>query len=443
MAELQIIPPADLLIDEQNPRISDPNEGQHRALQLLAEHLGPKLKALAVHIVANGINPADLPIVMALPDQSRYTVLEGNRRLAALRALENPESISGAVAPGILKKIRQLSRDYLANPVEEINCVVMRDRDEARPWIELRHTGENEGAGLVPWGSDESARFRSRTGIAEAHLQALDFLQERGDLTPEVRKKLPTTSFKRLIETPVVRSKLGVEVLGGVLRLRADVDSVSRALMHVVNDLASRRIKVGDIYRKEHRERYASKLPARVVVKPTIPSGQGLPVSAKTAGSSTKRKTRKQSRAAKKRDRLIPPDCVLAIPPGRISDIYVELRKKLSLESHTNAVSVLFRVFVELTVDAYINDNSISGVKTDDKLRKKIEKVAIDLESKKKLNKQQARAIRSANLEHSFLAPGVATMNDYVHNKYIFPAPTDLRQHWNSLQAFIAAMWAT
>jgi len=62
MAGTQLVAPVDLLIDEQNPRISEPNAGQRRALELLAEYLDPKLQALAAHIVANGINQADLPI---------------------------------------------------------------------------------------------------------------------------------------------------------------------------------------------------------------------------------------------------------------------------------------------------------------------------------------------------------------------------------------------
>ena len=441
MVEIQLLSQANLLIDEQNPRISVPNEGQRKALQSLAAHLKEKLPVLAAHIVTHGLNPSDLPIVIPFPETAdRYIVLEGNRRIAAIRAMETPEILSGVVSPHVLKRLRQSSKEYLQNPIDAIDCVVMQDREEARPWIKLRHTGENAGAGTVKWGSDETNRFDARTGKPKIHFQALEFLQERGELSPELRRKLPTTSFRRLLGTPAVRSRLGVEVQNGVLYLLADPARVSKALMYVVRDLADKKLKVANIYTERQRATYAAKLPRGVAVTAKASTGQGTPASQYAAAGGTPPSSSK-SKTPKKRDRLIPYDCLLSIPSGRISDIEVELRSKLSLDKHTNAVSVLFRVFVELSVDFYINDMGLDEITADDKLRKKIEKVASDLQAKKKLNKQQARAIRAANLDQSFLAPGVATMNDYVHNEYVFPSSTDLRQHWNSLQPFMAAIW--
>jgi hypothetical protein len=100
---------------------------------------------------------------------------EGNRRLVALKALENPDSLVGAVDNDVLNQLRDLSRTYQTAPIKSVLCYCVKDRDEARPWIELRHTGENEGAGIVRWGSDESSRFRARNGQEEIHTIALNF----------------------------------------------------------------------------------------------------------------------------------------------------------------------------------------------------------------------------------------------------------------------------
>ena len=90
MSEVIAIRPADLLIDEINPRLAEPNVGQRQAQRALAHELQRKVQAIAADIVKFGLNPLELPVVMASED-GRYIVLEGNRRLGALKALENPE----------------------------------------------------------------------------------------------------------------------------------------------------------------------------------------------------------------------------------------------------------------------------------------------------------------------------------------------------------------
>src|SRR5450759_4793102 len=130
MAETLPVKPADLLIDEENPRISQPNAGQHKAHQAIGRHQQRKLQVLAADVLRWGLSPIDLTMVMPLAnDPQRYIVLEGNRRLAALMALENPESLVDAVTPGVLTRIRQLSREYQKNPIEAVTCWVVKDRE--------------------------------------------------------------------------------------------------------------------------------------------------------------------------------------------------------------------------------------------------------------------------------------------------------------------------
>jgi len=439
LAESQTVAPADLLIDEENPRIEQPNAGQHKALQSLAQHLGPKLPRLAEDIVRNGTDPSSLPIVTPLDgNPGRFIVLEGNRRLAALRALENPEGLADVVTPQVLRRLRQLSREYQDSPIEALACVVVRSRDDARHWIELRHTGENLGAGVVPWGSDEVARFRARGGVVLPRTQALDFLERRGDLSVDLRRRVPASTLERLLENPAVREALGLQLSKGQLFLTADDKLVARALLHVVNDLASGRVKVSALYKKDQLVQYAQELPKDIAVPAVKRTTEAVPIS--SAGQTGRPKPGTPvARIPKKRDRLIPRDCVLSIPAGRVRDIESELRK-LSLEEHTNAVSVLFRVFIELSVDAYIAGQSLPTAENA-ALQKKMSDAVSDLVTRTKLTAKQATPVRRACQRDSFLAPSVTLLHNYVHNDSVFPAPADLRAYWDSLQPFIAALW--
>src|SRR5712664_4025810 len=111
MPDTRAIAHVDLLIDAENPRLAQPSTGQREAQKEMASRQGKKLLALAKDILENGLNPSDLPIVTPLNDDlGRYTVLEGNRRLVALKALENPEPLVGSVEQSVLDEMRELSK---------------------------------------------------------------------------------------------------------------------------------------------------------------------------------------------------------------------------------------------------------------------------------------------------------------------------------------------
>src|SRR5882762_2013183 len=179
MAATLQIPISELLVDDKNPRLPQPNLGQRDAQRAIAQDQQRKLIKLAEDIAAFGLNLAELPIVMQQKDDlHRYIVLEGNRRLVALRGLENPEWLIGIFSPVLLSKMRELSRAYLRNPIESAQCLIVKDRDEAKHWIELRHAGQLEGAGVVPWLADQAARFRARSSGLRLHSQVLDLLEK-------------------------------------------------------------------------------------------------------------------------------------------------------------------------------------------------------------------------------------------------------------------------
>jgi hypothetical protein len=95
---------------------------------------------------------------------------------------------------------------------------------------------------------------------------------------------------------------------------------------------------------------------------------------------------------------------------------------------------------LELSADAYIERLGLP-TSIDARLSKKLLDVTDDLVTRSKLTKQQAHPVRQACQGNSFLAASITTMNQYVHNPYSSPQPTDLRATWDSLQPFVIAVW--
>jgi len=440
MAEIESIAPSNLQLDAENPRLDKANQGQRETLRALATEQKRKLVLLAKDIVEHGLNPSDLPIVTPHgTDRSKYTVLEGNRRIAALKALEAPDTLVGAIDAGLLLKLRELSKQYLSDPEDLISCLVVKNASEAAHWIKLRHTGENEGIGIVQWGSQESSRFDARTGgVAQPEIQVLDFLEKEHYLTAAERAAVPATSLRRLIGTPAVRQKVGITLEKGSVHVMADRKKVGKALAWVAKDLSSGATKTDDIYTADKRAAYANKLPPSVAVAPTKAKGTKI---GESSDGAVKKASAKKVRKLKPRAKLIPPDCVLHVVGDRMKLIEHELRT-MAIEDYPNAIAVLFRVFFELSVDHYLDNNAVSGVTVRDKLIVKTQKVTEDLVKRKKLDDQQAKPVRKACIKNSYLAPSIPVMHEYVHNEWAFPQPGDLRAYWSNLQPFFAAIWS-
>src|SRR5690242_11222372 len=108
------IPIGKLLLDLENPRLAQGPESQRDALHALLRAEGRKTLELARSISESGPNPSERFMVIEAPDQpDRYIVLEGNRRLAALRLLAEPkQNGEGVLKAPTLKRLEGWAREY-------------------------------------------------------------------------------------------------------------------------------------------------------------------------------------------------------------------------------------------------------------------------------------------------------------------------------------------
>src|SRR5262249_3354915 len=126
MYEEVSIPVADLQLDTGNPRFGEEQESQQAAALKLAKQQGRNRVKLAEDIVDFGLDPTALVAVVATSDRHRkYKVVEGNRRVLALKALETPTLVAGALASAEERRLQQLSSRYhQGDQVESVRCVL-------------------------------------------------------------------------------------------------------------------------------------------------------------------------------------------------------------------------------------------------------------------------------------------------------------------------------
>lgn len=503
---LLMVPVSKLLLDQSNPRLGDEEQPNQQATEmLLAKLVGNQLLEIAQDIVANGMDPlAPLAITPDGAPSGKFWVIEGNRRLLALRSLKNPDVVRGEfMTPARRKRLLLMSESFRQNPITSVQTVIFDTEEEAVHWIDLRHTGAHDGVGLVSWDSNEQDRYRARHGLLQERSpagQVLDFVDR---YYPPVEGQVSKvfTTLERLMSTAGVRSALGIEVEGGVVYSNYPLREVLKGLSVVVGDLRNAKIRVGDVYYKNQRDAYIETIPvdsrpdvetrlaARVPLSTLDESGRstagplagdgsagntlspngsgnsatsepanlggGSSSSGASAGSSIanpgasdpssaagvgNRKSR--IKPLKLRATVIPRDCVLWINQARINSIYHELAK-LEVDNYSNACAVLLRVFVELSVDHHISAHSLIP---EDQLQftplaKKLKSLAAHLRGLGKIELQLEKAVIKIADGSGMFSASTTTFNQYVHNAFAYPLPAELRTAWDELQPFMAALW--
>jgi len=448
---IQSIKLVNLLINLINPRY-DPRKNQRAAIATIALDQPFKLFNLAEDIVEKGLNPAELPIVTPLEEDETFRILEGNRRIAALKLISSPSLMKSIGLPDSLSKnyksLHMISKDTLP---DNVTCSVMSP-EEARHWIRLKHTGENQGVGVVPWDGLQTQRFRGSSPALQAIelVKGSDYLDE---VTRQKLAKISITNLSRILNTSEARKYLGVDIIQGEL-LPPGEEGIARLAM-IISEIANRTIKVTHLDTQEQRIEYAKEVSLRPLPKPVrIITGSDITVS---LTSPTTKSGTSVRRISSDRKTLIPLRFKIAIPQQRINKIYDELRK-LNVDNFNNCCAVMFRVFIELSVDEFAKRKKIS-LKSPAKqkttsthnssrkiskkemyLREKLKTIADYLEQQSICTKPELKGVRTLYTNRNHIL-SVDTLNAYVHNQDYNPAPIDLKINWDNLQIFVERIW--
>jgi hypothetical protein len=433
-----------LRLDLRNPRLPNTPDSQREAYGQMAEGQGPKLLVMAKHIARHGLNPAQRFIVIP-DDDSQYIVLDANRRLAVLRALEQPDLIKGRVDESVLKQLKQLSENF--EPPDDVPCIVFAKREDADHWIELIHQGESEGAGLVEWSAQQKGRHRARSDKKSVQLQVLDFVRSQGSLSADAMKRIdrgtyPVSTLERALTTPYVRERLGIDVAGGEVVTDYPKPEVLKGLTRLVDEIGTGVVKVAQFMSVTDRRRYVDRFKAGDLPDPDARMEAATvldqaPDKGQAKAVSNRGKDNKQSN---KRTKLIPPEFSVAIDSPRLNDIYLELKRKLRVDDVPNATGALLRVFVELSVDNYIERLRVPVPQKDRTLANKVIAVVDYMVQHETLTDKQAVPVREA-VKSGDKVSLVTNLNALIHNPDMTVSGNDLKALWNRLQTFSGRLW--
>jgi len=443
----------DLLLDINNPRVESSKSQPEETQKLLADQ-GEGILSLAEDILENGLSPIDRLLVMQdKTDLTKYVVLEGNRRVLALRIMNNPSLLGGIELDSKLKKQFEetASQFHQKRSVTSVDCFVVDKIEEGRHWILLRHTGANDGAGVVDWTAFASSRFRGE----DPALQALDFVMKFGALSAEEKAQVgrhdfPLTTLDRLLSSRAVRRQLGFDVKSNKLVSGLTPDELIKPLRRMIVDLGSRRIRVSRLMNTADQIKYVTE-DFSVNDKPNLSkAGKSRPVEDIVEADFKKRpepkKQKRKQGGTSDRNTVAPRTPKLVVSVDKIAEIYRELQR-LKVDEFPHACSVLLRVFLELSVDHHLTTNGISLEERDRKgnkhkkdLGKKVKEAVDHVVAAGANSRDFAGVLRGLNVDHSPL--NINLLHQYVHNRFVTASERELKAAWNHAGPLFEKIWA-
>ncbi|MEB6348659.1 hypothetical protein MXM68_26075 [Klebsiella pneumoniae] len=491
-----------LLLDVDNPRFPTSAENQRDAIAKMLELQYDRIYRLAKDIAAKGLDPSENILVYPSEDEDGFFIVaEGNRRVTALKLLLSPKLAPSEKAQKAFEKLK-ITQPKDIKIID--NCVVFDD-DDYEHWVNLKHTGQNGGVGRVEWTATEKARHLARIGKQSFGNQLLTFIDLNPDYYRKIidkKRLLRITNITRLFGDLKVRDYFNLKSVNGILycfqpyqrflsqlsniltvmveedekgkacftvnRIRSQDDRVTFVIeqkikasdvvlnkpwsllepnLEVVNE--DDKAEIDDNNSHGHGDdtkrggfSTSTSFGAKDNGNDEITNVNGSPESDTEQDSPTKAKGKSKNPPKMDRNNLIPSYVKFNFRGHKkCSRIFNELKSHLTFDTTPNAISILLRIFIDLSVSAFIEDNKIEhkDQNRNPGLHDKVIMCAQFLRDKKKLSGSQCTAV----ITHSSqITKQNGSLQQYVHNPHLILSKESVNTEWDNFELLLSLIWS-
>ena len=420
-----------------------------------------KALEVAQSIVARGYFPNE-PLLAIEEGEHSLVVVEGNRRLAALKALREPGLLEGVYQ----RKLELLARQVVDPAgIAKVPVTIAPNRRATDRQVAGRHIGTP----VLAWEGENRASFildkltegytddqlRDQLGFSTADIQiarqtrAIADMARSLDLPEELTAKLDSprakvfTTIKRVFDSSAGRDYLMVEPdKDHGLRGRTTKAEFLRGFTRLVTDIAlakvsSRTLNTSDNIRQyfeswDAKDRPAKKrgsfVPSDIIKGRTVAS----PVDKHKASATKKPKTTSLT--------VVPKNFTVRFGNDRLVDIRRELGR-LKRREFPNGGAVLLRVFFELAVRDYLERTGDLPAIVEKLEKKEQRKLPYGVPTMKqlvpeitqlckaKLRANEAKLVEKA-IRYDVAAPfSISELHGFVHQTDV-PSARDIEQFW-------------
>jgi hypothetical protein len=423
----------DLSVSPENPR-HDELENEVESINWLTNNLTERMKKLSQDIVDTGF-VYDPPLLSK--EKGEWKLHDGNRRIACLKLIHNP---SIANDTNIQKFYEALSSSYKGRIPTTVHCRIEDDPKIINDILERRHAGGETGIGQMPWTPEGKDNFFIRKGLKNPSPKfgnAVSRYLKENDIVAK-GDKVPVSIFDRLLSNEDYKNKIGVSFKGKKLSFIGNIEQSEAVLKRIVDDNKSGAINLNKAWSKTEKDKYLKILENDGILPKVITENKET----NTVKTPLEKplKTRKISKQTNNRTNLIPANIELSedvFVSERILSIFNELQRNLTFKYHINAIAILFRVLIEMSVDSYLENTKIEVYKKKGAptLADRFSACLDELVNRGFISNKDRKVLVKFREPERFLSAD--TFHAYVHNKLANPIESELIAKWDTLEIFI------
>ena len=383
MVSMPDIIKVDLLdFDARNARLTlNEAPSQDELIQEIARVEWKSCIELLKHIVKYGqLSP--LENILLLSHGNRYIVLEGNRRLFALRLLNQHKPTLQLLDERKQTQVESIVKGH--KPITEVRAVIFEHRVDAAPWITLKHASGQGGAAMKPWGAFEKDRdeynrnpdncpktlafFYTAINLRGSHkgfADVIDRVLENG-----------YTNLERIITSSFFEEMTGITISGTMLRSPYGEKYVHNIVMSICEALANKEANSRDLNKTTGLEKFirsivekheSSKTPnEKVELDAKIPQAvdkqsnetSQVPSSAGTQTALIEPATKKQQTRTKQNKQK----ALARFTPSNLGDKLNQMvreAQKLTIHNYPEILFATYRILLDLSCDYYVKEKGI------------------------------------------------------------------------------------
>lgn len=456
----------ELSLWRENPRLLYTQADEMACIAKMLED--KKFMVLLEDIAKNGIGITPI-VVIKIGDE--YIVMDGNRRTASLKLLEEPDLCPSELG-GIRDRITTLSDEYSENVLNEVECLVTDNREAVMQYILTTHTGEQGGSGQVDWNALMQVAFGTAENLSVNYKAAFRLLRLAQSHGYKFSDDYPISTLGRFAIKGFCE-KFGIEYPSDStkpLKVIDDYPCAIAALLEFVSDIGEGNINVStadddsvrgssfrtkyidDLYSKHYKINQNQSEGEKGNSNNNSSSGDGSNGTnnndntngvSEDPPSQPEPKPKPAPKPTWKREKFIPAKRYTKVPRDYVKEynVFADMCKLKSKDTPISCV-VMLRVLFEATLKRAVE--ALGSTWRPKSLAKNTEFIA---EQMLKLGRIDT-PLRDAIVKLSGKDQGVSgtfftvdTIQSIIHSQHFHPDKEDVNIFWENLDPFIAKCW--